>query len=378
MLPKICSIWTEWNQNEIRRRGNLYGALGYYRNIKPAEFLKEYQVDTYGRTISKFGSTSEEAWPKVAQEYDLIHIRYADNARSVSDLLAMAEHFNKPVLMDIDDDLFSLEESNPAYEEYKEGSRARAVMAATMACVDGITVSTEPLKESIFNHLKEKHGIEPKIFVLPNCNDKNDWKLRKKKVGSSVVIGWHGSITHNADLDSVIPALNIILEKYKHVYIEILGGITQGYTDDFLKKFGNNAYRVKVNYNGTPSWAGFPELLASQEWDIGIAPVIDSKFNQSKSHIKWMEYASIGIPCVASKVYPYFTPIQGVETIVDGKTGYVAGTTEEWVEKLGQLVTNQELREQIGRNAKNYIDENWQWSSHIHKWKEVYDYFIKK
>jgi glycosyltransferase involved in cell wall biosynthesis len=46
--------------------------------------------------------------------------------------------------------------------------------------------------------------------------------------------------------------------------------------------------------------------------------------------------------------------------VEDGKTGYLAKTEEDFVEKLGLLIENEQLRKQIGQNAfdKNYQDFN--------------------
>lgn len=38
---------------------------------------------------------------------------------------------------------------------------------------------------------------------------------------------------------------------------------------------------------------------------VGVAPLVDDRFNRSKSWIKPLEYGALGIPCVASDVAPY-------------------------------------------------------------------------
>lgn len=95
-------------------------------------------------------------------------------------------------------------------------------------------------------------------------------------------------------------------------------------------------------------------------WDIGIAPLTNSKFNQSKSHIKWMEYSMYEIPTVASKVYPYSKDILGIKTIEDGVTGILC-ENGEWEKKLSMLIEDEELRRKIGKQAKEYVAKNWQY-----------------
>jgi glycosyltransferase involved in cell wall biosynthesis len=86
-----------------------------------------------------------------------------------------------------------------------------------------------------------------------------------------------------------------------------------------------------------------------------------------------MEAAMIGCPLVASPVYPYIEKIQGLDTIVDKKTGLFAKTTQEWIDCLELLITNATLREEIATNAYNYIRDNWQYSSQAWRWKQVID-----
>jgi glycosyltransferase involved in cell wall biosynthesis len=60
----------------------------------------------------------------------------------------------------------------------------------------------------------------------------------------------------------------------------------------------------------------------------------------------------MGIPTVSSNVQHF------KETIVDGHTGFLCDTDEEWEEALSILIENEERRREMGRNAYNEVKRN--------------------
>ena len=69
-----------------------------------------------------------------------------------------------------------------------------------------------------------------------------------------------------------------------------------------------------------------------------------------------------GIPTVMSPV--------GVnrEIIQDGENGFMAESTEEWVEKLSQLIESVELRKKFSINGRRTVEEKYS----VHANKEKY------
>lgn len=362
--PRIAAIYTEWNVNNYRREMNAYGGIGYYRIIKPAAELKKlgFDIIVLGKEISEWGNMME-AFSRLFISYDIIYIKQIDHPQTASNLLALARHYGKKVIVDLDDNYLDVREDNPAYDNYKIGSKERYALGAFVGLADGLVVSTEPLKK-VYARLNKN------IEVIPNCNDLSDWGENQKKGDGKIKIGYAGSVTHNADLELIWEPVKEILQKYPNVEFELLGAVPKTEWEKIKKRF--RSVKGKISFHlGTPSWEGYPELLASMGWDIGLAPLIDDEFNRGKSHIKWMEYASLRIPCVASKTYPYCEEIQGVKTIDHGVTGLLCTTSSGWIENLTLLVENEAKRKEIGENAYNFIKDNWQYSQHAHKWAEV-------
>jgi len=369
--PRVLMIYTEWAANEYRKKNDLYGGVGYYRIAKPGQYLRQfYDVDVMGKKLLDYGEKAIDMWLKIYHNYDIVISKHIDDATTASTMIGMSRHVGVPVILDLDDNFLSIREDNPATAEYDVGKGRRYTVLALLGLADGLFVSTEPLKEA-YAH------INPRIDVLPNCNDVDDWKfMRAERDPKKVVIGYAGSITHDMDLALVIPALNEILKEYPDVEFQMLGAMHEETFRMFCEKLPDaREGQVKMRL-GTPAWDGYPRLLSDMAWDIGIAPLLADDFTKCKSHIKWMEYAMYKIPTVVSGGFPYSEPIQGTQTVVDGKTGIVVNSNADWYNRLEELILDKGKREQIGQQAYDAVKNDWQWVSHAHKWKEAIDFYL--
>jgi glycosyltransferase involved in cell wall biosynthesis len=89
-----------------------------------------------------------------------------------------------------------------------------------------------------------------------------------------------------------------------------------------------------------------------------------------------MEYSAYKIPTIASRVYPYYKDILGIKTIQQGKTGFLARTTDDWIKYLTLLIENKDLRKKIGENAYEDIKKNWQMKDHYQLYEDLFDKII--
>lgn len=385
-MKKILFIYTDWNANEERRQAKGYGGVAYYRVFKPAMALRKlgYEVTIVGEDLTNFGKTPEALWPTVFTTFDAVIVKQMDNPTAAAQMFFYSQQYDTPVILDLDDDYFSVKEDQPAWEHYKPGSQKRAIFAACLSMADAIFVSTQPLKDSYEKVLKDVYGMDAAITVLPNCTQISDWfvpeaahvedffkKKHEDRKSKKVVIGYAGSITHNADLKLVIPAVLQVMRTHKNVHFEIMGALNK---NAFIGMFGGLPASLSKRISlvgGTHSWQGYPEALNEKGWDIGIAPLVDDAFTRAKSHIKWMEYSMVGIPCVASPTYPYSEPVFDVPVIEDRKTGFHARSVDEWIVVLSELVTTPDLRHKIAANAFLAIQKNWRYDSWSKRWAEA-------
>lgn len=350
---KILGILTDWYFNEYRKLHDTYGGIGYYRIHKPLEALGQ---TTIGKRIKEYTNYAD-----VVRGYDAVLIKPISNPVGAKFIQACLQEGVK-FIVDQDDNLFEGRPSHGFYKELSKGSPDRAIVGAFCSFADAMICSTEPLKDYYTKWFKEVHKREIPMFVSPNYNDIKDFDfepLRIKK--DKITIGWAGSRSHYDDLKMVMPALKYILNKNKNVELELCGGVEEEKVEWLFGDTSQEYLDRVILTPGTGGYDTYPAFLANKGWDIGIAPLIDDEFNRCKSHIKWMEYAMYKVPCVASKVYPYYKDIQGKKVIQHAKTGFLAKGKEDWIKYLQLLIDNENLRRKIGENAYNYVKENWQW-----------------
>lgn len=378
---KIALIGTDWNTNDDRKNNNRYGGVTYYRLIKPLLELNDdrFEFVYHGADLLKEaeGKNQVTFWTGFVSRYDGFIIKHIDNEQACSNLIFFAKKQGKKIVLDLDDNLFEVKPDQPGYVSYAPGKPKRAVVAALISFVDALFVSTQPLADYYKYIVKKMFNKELRVYVLPNYNDVQDFNFEPaEKNPERITIGWTGSTTHFNDLKIVLPAIEKLMQEYPNLYFELVGGLTHADAPRLFYDFDEKLLDRVFCGSGTESWEGYPKLLSTYKWDIGIAPLTNDEFNRGKSHIKWMEYSMYKIPIVASKVFPYFRRILGQDTIVDGKTGFLC-TEKQWYSTLKMLIDDPSLRKEIGQNSYEYVRKNLQYKDHHYLWKEALSLFTE-
>ena len=366
---KIAFIEATWNNT---KNGD-YSGVGYYRQILPAKY-SGLDIDIIGSNIKTLIDNPDDVLRHIFEKYDIVMTKAIDNPSACSMIAYWKQEYGKKLVVDLDDNYFEVREDQPGYKWYYPGSQKRAILSAYLSFADHIIVSTQTLADYYKKFLKEVYKLDTPITVIPNYNDLKEFNYRYKgnQDQNKIKIGWQGSTTHFADLKMVMPVLKKLMEKYPNLYLEFMGGVELNQVRELFGKFPDEYFKRVTLMGGTPSWVGYPYKLSKTKWDIGICPLIDDEFNRNKSHIKWMEYATYKIPAVASDVYPYREPINGVKVIEHGKTGFLAKTEEEWEEYLTKLIEDKQLRQEIGQNAYDKIKKDWQMKDHAKQYEDLF------
>ncbi len=108
------------------------------------------------------------------------------------------------------------------------------------------------------------------------------------------------------------------------------------------------------------------KVLAWTCVDIGLAPLVDNRFNRSKSHVKYLDY---GVTHTAS----VYSNVESYKTVKDGETGLLA-KPDQWYEKIMALVDDGELRENMGKLAHEHVMDEW----HMDRWAGRYEQFLNE
>jgi len=172
------------------------------------------------------------------------------------------------------------------------------------------------------------------VSIIPTTIDTEVYKPSKKP-NEKVIIGWSGSVTTIKHFEYALDFLKKIKERYADK-VEIV-------------VIGDGSYRNEgLGITGRP-WLAKEELESLNSFDIGIMPLPNDEWAKGKCGLKGLQYMALEIPTIMSPV--------GVnsEIIQHGANGFLATTTEEWVNCLSQLIESKEMREKIGKAARQTV-----------------------
>lgn len=357
-MKKILAFRNDWSG--LGPRGSdLIGGVGYYRIQKPFQFLRDkYAVLEFG-DITALQNRLKNNWqlddiiPNLIHDADMVWMKPISHPAALAQFAGACEHYNKPLILDMDDDYLSVDDLNPNRRYFSETVTTQIVHKELFKSATAITVSTSALKK-VYSEFNKN------IHILPNYNDVNDWPFQKaKRSDGRLVIGWAGSQTHEADFQVIVP---VIENLWKHYGDKIIFAICGGLPPKLVEQLPKGSTAV---YSGTRTMRDYHQRLANWGFDIGLAPLKESAFNEGKGYGKWMEYAMYAIPTVASDFGPY----RGI--VEDGRTGLLAKTTEDWILKIGSLIEDEPLRQTIGESAYEEVKMKYQWRDHISEWGTI-------
>jgi glycosyltransferase involved in cell wall biosynthesis len=98
----------------------------------------------------------------------------------------------------------------------------------------------------------------------------------------------------------------------------------------------------------------FVMFMLTRGWHCAIAPLGDSLFENSKTNLKYREYAAARLPGVYSDCALYRTCVE------DGTTGLLCSNDpSEWLTNIDKLKIRESLREQIVENAYADVHANY-------------------
>ncbi|MBI1296827.1 glycosyltransferase [bacterium] len=265
------------------------------------------------------------------------------------------------LLHHLDDDLVSLPLSFPLsrlFTAMQRESVERFVRGA-----DALLVSTPVLAERMerFNRrlYTVPNALDERLFVPGTANTQSIF------ADKPVVIGYMGTLTHDADLLMVLDALTAAHERTEITFeLELIGVVNEAETWRLLRSLP-----FPVRQREAPT-AEYPHFMAwftrDVHWDIGLAPLQETPFNRCKSDLKFLDYSAAGVPGIFS-AGPVYSP--GVE---HGVTGWLADSSvESWRDALLTLLAAPDLRRQIAANAQRHLLQQRTLAQHGHEWAAV-------
>lgn len=300
--------------------------------------------ERYGRTLSPCASIRLQSYFERIKREEAMDVRYVlpselrrfaphvivwhrvsicdrDDLKTVG---VVAAACGAKLIYDLDDNLLDLEDhgERASYLARRDSARQSLAMA------DEVWTSTAMLGERVARE------TQASVQVLPNALDPELWRLPRELPSAArsgrkpLSIVYMGTRTHDADFALLKEALDLVHRKRPGSFSLSTIGVraVESALPAWHRALNPPAY-VGASY---PAFVGWLTQLTG--FDLGVAPLKASAFNECKSHIKVLDYAAIGIPTLASAVPAYTQSLRhGIDCL------HVANEPRQWADAISEL-----------------------------------------
>lgn len=245
-----------------------------------------------------------------------------------------------PLIIDNDDAFHLIDEAHPEFEKYSGRIKAFDLLLTNANLA---WYSTDELARGV------PHALRAKVHVVPNQLDPRLWRNYRRKPRtpwnkSKIKVLYMGTVTHQADFDFIMPALDAVADRLRQpLEVHVLGAVSKMPERRWLKRLplpaGNNTYPRFVKW-----------LTHESNFDVGLSPLVDNPFNAAKSDIKFLDYSALAMPSILSNVTAYR------DSAKDREFAFLAeNTTEDWVKSIISVIDKRYDLHTLGEAAFDYV-----------------------
>ena len=286
-----------------------------------------------------------------AAEADLVVVFRAAWNQSLADVAEACRRRGVPLAYDVDDLIFEpalmADGSVAVLEAMLEEDRVRFTAAAASQRVsleraDAAILSTQPLAEAAAAHCKA-------TFVLPNSLGR-EMEVAAAEARATIakasaadgrprLVFTSGTPSHARDFAVAAEGIAALFARRPEPRLVLVGHIDASLYP-CLQPFTERIEARPV--------VPLPHLFGEvARCDVNLAPLeLGNRFCESKSAVRCLFAAAVGVPTVASPTEPLR------EAIIPEKTGLLAATAADWACQLERLVDDALLRERLGAAAQ--------------------------
>ena len=221
---------------------------------------------------------------------------------------------------------------------------------------------------TINNNLQKEISIRTglRAKVIPNGVDINKFKpnndnkhiLRKElEIKTDIVIGYIGSVLNYEGIDIILEAIMDM----KVTFILIGKGKELTNILSKAKELGTRMIHIEsLDNDDVPKYYDL--------FDIVVYPRRNIKVCQTTISSKVFEAMAMSKPLIVSNLPAYN------EIIYDEKNGLICNPESKELQiNINKLIESKELRERLGKNAREWVKANSDWSSIAKKIEEIYE-----
>jgi hypothetical protein len=297
-------------------------ANGHYRVIVPMQEMarRGHTVHWPGdRTFLELRDGATPAW-------DAMHIQQMYDEEGL-EIIARMRRAGIAVVWDTDDDISAITRGSEAWHRQggRRGIKRRFKQALQAARTAHLVTTTNDHLAQVYREQGVEHVVAVENYLAPE-----DLQHPRKR-HRGVVIGIVAAGEHEPDLRRMKlgETLERLLERHDGVRVVAIGA------DLRLRSEHRYAWSDGVEID---------ELIPAEcEFDIGLAPLRDTRFNRARSNVKLKEYAAAGAMWLASPVGPYAG--------MGEEQGGLLVRDDEWLAVLEALLVDTDRRRALTDRA---------------------------
>jgi glycosyltransferase involved in cell wall biosynthesis len=243
------------------------------------------------------------------------------------------------VFLDVDDAVMYCQGRAGIFARWRTWRR----FVATAKNVDRVVAGNEYLAD-----LFRRRGAE--ASVLPTVVDVDRYTPKVHAMTNTPTLVWIGSRSTLPYLDPLMPALTRA------------AGLVAGLKLLVIADAAPVSCPIPMEH---ATWSVANETQFLCRGDIGIAPTPSDPWTQGKCGFKIIQYMAAGLPTIASPVGA------NAELVVDGATGYLPKTLDEWPQAIAQLAQNLAIRTGMGAAARLRAQREYSLQRAVDFWEKL-------
>lgn len=320
------------------------GGCGHYRLIWPGTALANQGADVEvvwpddgpdTHLLAEFHDLAGEPTPFKVQDIDAdVVVLQRPLEKYLSMLIPLIQKQGIKVVVELDDLFHAINPRNKAWAAtHPQRSPKRNInwLEAAIRAADLVTVSTTKLRDFYGKW-------NSNIVVIRNVVPEHYLTIEREP-NDVPVVGWSGVLdTHPDDLQVVGPAVAKAVRR-TGAQVAVVG---DGRGFNRVLGLGHHGTRV----SGWVPLVKYPQAMS--QIDVGIVPLEMSEFNHAKSWLKGLEFASLGVPFVA-------TPTDEYHKLFSWGIGEVASNPQQWLGCLMDRLTDKAFRECEGEQTRDWV-----------------------
>lgn len=250
---------------------------------------------------------------------------------------------NAVKIYDLDDNLLDITE----HEEAAAYASMVSSVRSSLQIADVVWCSTPALADRVAAETTAKTLVAPNALE-PRLWHTSDSALQPSARPSCLRMIYMGTRTHDADLRFLLGVLERFADEHRNAIELTLLGITAS----ARMQLPQWCRVLDPDWNFGASYPAFVNWFRTLKgrFDLGLAPLVRSRFNDCKSPIKVLDYAAIGLPTLASAV-PAYT--HSLRHSVD--CFHAENTARAWCDALDTLVVSRRQLQSVKTQASQLV-----------------------